>query len=68
MQVCPSASCINMDLFWFLEARGCVCASDTLHDISRFGSTGAQPPQLHPLGTAIGTVSLTCRQFLNCCT
>ena len=43
MQVCPSASCINMDLFWFLEASGCVCASDTIQDISGFGATGAHP-------------------------
>lgn len=43
MQNCPSASCINMDLFWFLEASGCVCASETIHQFSKYGSTGVTP-------------------------
>jgi hypothetical protein len=40
MQVCPTASCINLDLFWFLEASGCICASETIQDVSRLSYIG----------------------------
>eukprot|EP00892_Ulva_mutabilis_P001473 jgi/Ulvmu1/11326/UM074_0041.1 len=39
--VCPSNACINLDQMWFLEASGCVCASDTVRRVRDHASDAA---------------------------
>jgi hypothetical protein len=45
---CPSTSCINLDLLWFLDASGCVCASERISSIRGNAGVGAHRPKNPP--------------------